>query len=108
MHPLRSSWTPATGEAPGAGVAAREGSPGVPGVGVVPEGVALAEESSRESTATEPNSFLRRQRRVSGGGGSCGRRLRRRVVLPAPRKPVRIVIGMGGEGAGGLMARVWG
>jgi len=98
IHPFNNSWTPATGDTPrGAGVADL-GLPEVV-VGGVACALGVAEAKRRESTATEPNSFLRRQRRVPGGGGSCGRRLRRRVVLPAPRKPVRIVMGMGGEAA---------
>ena len=53
-----------------------------------------AEEARRESIARSPNSFLSNARRYAGG--SCGISLRIRVVLPEPRKPVMIVIGIGG------------
>ena len=48
------------------------------------------------STAKSPNSFLSRASLYEGfWARSWGRRFRRRVVLPEPRKPVIIVIGIG-------------
>jgi hypothetical protein len=54
------------------------------------------EDASWLSTAKSPNSFFRSASLYVGFlERSWGRRLRRRVVLPEPRKPVMIVIGMG-------------
>src|SRR5712692_5452411 len=51
---------------------------------------ASARSSSRSSTDTSPNSFTTMAKRCSR---SAARRLASRVVLPDPRKPVKIVTG---------------
>ena len=52
-----------------------------------------AKEASFESIAKSPSSFFSRASLYPRG--NWGRRLRIKVVLPEPRKPVRIVMGMG-------------